>query len=86
MDTISVLIAVPLLIKTTAAQNKAALRYDRVRGLYFLPAIFVAVCVRIATRYYCCVFYPYCWSPTSRSKAITKDKESYLERPEDHYH
>ena len=30
-----------LLTKTTAAQNEVALRYYRVRGLYFLAVVFV---------------------------------------------
>ena len=31
-----------LLTKITAAQNEAALSYDKVRGLYFLAVIFAA--------------------------------------------
>ena len=30
-----------VLTKTTAAQNQAALSYDRLRGLYFLAVVFV---------------------------------------------
>ena len=35
-------ITIILLPKTTAVQNKVALSYQRVRGLYFLAVVFVA--------------------------------------------
>ena len=36
-----------LLTKTTAAQNEDALRYRRVRGLYFQAVVFVATILEI---------------------------------------
>ena len=42
-----VFIAFILLTKTTAAQNKVALTYYRVRGLYFLAVVFVRSIVHI---------------------------------------
>ena len=49
-----------LLTKTTAAQNEAALSYDRVRGLYFLAVVFVRrIIIIIFKRIECKIKYLY---------------------------
>ena len=42
-----------LLTKTTAAQNKVALSYDRVRGPYFLAVVFVStICITVRSKFF----------------------------------
>ena len=44
---------ITLLTKTTAAQNKVALSYNRVRGQYFLAVVFVStICITVRSKFF----------------------------------